>query len=220
MYTNRNQGYEHPDGTKHYPSTMLLAAFPSPTPTKPTLLRQRNIKTTFHELGHGIHDLVGWTRFTSTSGTAVAQDFVEIPSKMLENWCWNPSILNELSRHYSYLSPECRDAWQAGNHGAKQPPEKAPMELLSTFTATRNMRGAAHMRNLLASATFDMVIHGAKSVEEAEDMDLGRIYQCIQKEVTGLCGVEVNGGEIPGAEHAKIEHYFQGYDAGLYSYVV
>jgi Zn-dependent oligopeptidase len=65
---------------------MLLTSFPPPTRTKPTFLRQRNIKTTFHELGHGIHALVGQTRFASTYGTAVAQDFVEIPSKMLENW--------------------------------------------------------------------------------------------------------------------------------------
>lgn len=89
------------------------------------------------------------------------------------------------------------------------------MDLLQEFAATRNLRGAANTRNLLASAMFDMTIHAAKSVQEAEKMDLSKIYQLVRKEVTGL-----DGGEATGAEYARIEHYFQGYDAGLYSYVM
>ncbi|KAE9368858.1 thimet oligopeptidase [Stipitochalara longipes BDJ] len=181
-------GHEYPDGTKHYPSTLLLTSFPAPTLTKPTLLHQRNIKTAFHELGHGIHDL--------------------IPSKMLENWCWDPSILHTLSRHYSYLSPEYKAAWQAENPKAMQPPEKAPLELLKEFAKTRNMRGGSRTRGLLATAKFDF----------AGEMDLGEIYQRVRREATGFWGLD--GSEGWGAEHTRTEHLFQGYDVGLYSYVV
>jgi len=74
------------------------------------------------------------------------------------------------------------------------------------------------MRGLLATAKFDMLIHGAKSVEEAEEMDLGKIYQCIRREVMGIWGLEESEGW--GAEHSRAEHLFQGYDAGYYSYAV
>ena len=214
---DRKQGYEKPDGTKHYPSTLLLTSFPAPTFGKPTFLRQRNVKTIFHELGHSIHDLVGQTRFAPSSGTAVTQDFVEIPSKMLENWCWDPSILHSLSKHYSCLSPEYKSAWNAGNPEAVQPPEKAPLEQLEKFAKTRNMRWGSRTRGLLATAKFDLLIHGAKNIEDAEKMDLGEIYQRVRREVMGLYAVD---GDNWGAEHARSEHLFQGYDAGHYSYVM
>jgi metallopeptidase MepB len=77
------------------------------------------------------------------------------------------------------------------------------------------------MRALLAVAKFDMLIHGAKSVEEAKVMGLGEIYQRTRREVMGLSGLERGGGSAGwGAEHAKSEHLFQGYEAGDYSYVV
>jgi metallopeptidase MepB len=77
------------------------------------------------------------------------------------------------------------------------------------------------MRALLATAKFELLIHGARSVEEARVMDLGEIYQRTRREVTGLCGLDRDGGsEGWGAEHAKSEHLFQGYEAGYYSYVV
>ena len=73
------------------------------------------------------------------------------------------------------------------------------------------------MRGLLATAKFDMLIHSAKSAE-AEKMNLGEIYQRVRRDVTGLCGLDESEGW--GAEHSRAEHLFQGYDAGLYSYVV
>jgi len=74
------------------------------------------------------------------------------------------------------------------------------------------------MRGQLAAAKFDMMIHGVKSVEEAEGIDLGEIYQRVRREVMGLWGLEWSEGW--GAEHSRVEHLFQGYDAGLYSYAV
>lgn len=140
---------------------------------------------------------------------------------MLENWCWDPSILRSLSRYYSYLSPEYKDAWGAENPESRQPQEKAPLELLEGFAKTRNMRGASKMMQLLALSKFDMLFHSASSVKEAEKMDLAAIHNRIRREVTGLCGPEVDGmGEGWGAGHVKFEHVFQGYDAGYYSYVV
>jgi metallopeptidase MepB len=66
----------------------------------------------FHELGHGIHDLVSKTTYAYFHGTNVVQDFCEAPSQMLENWCWTPEPLKALSQHYSTISPEYLETWK------------------------------------------------------------------------------------------------------------
>ena len=68
----------------------------------------------FHELGHGIHDLVCKTRFACCHGPEAAPvDFGEAPSQMLENWCWRPEILKKLGRHWSYRDFKSFEAWEA-----------------------------------------------------------------------------------------------------------
>lgn len=84
------QGYDIIDGGRQYPSALLAISIQELTATKPTLVRHRSVVTMFHELGHGIHCLVGRTRFAETYGTKTSRDFVEIPNPMLENFCWDP----------------------------------------------------------------------------------------------------------------------------------
>lgn len=96
---------------------------------------------------------------------------------MLENWCWDPSILHGLSRYYSYLSPTYKAAWQAENRATKGTAAgKVSLEVLKEFAKARNMRGVTKMRGLLAMAMamakFDMSIHGARSVGEAGEMEM------------------------------------------------
>ena len=83
-------GYILPNGTRRYPATALVCNFSKPTETKPSLLKHDEVVTLFHELGHGIHDLAGRTKYSRFHGTSVVRDFVEAPSQMLENWCWTP----------------------------------------------------------------------------------------------------------------------------------
>lgn len=98
---NLQPGFLYPNGTRRYPATALVCNFSKPTPKKPSLLKHDEVVTLFHELGHGIHDLVGRTTYSRFHGTSVVRDFVEAPSQMLENWCWTPSQLKSLSNHYS-----------------------------------------------------------------------------------------------------------------------
>merc|ERR1711939_383107 len=96
---NLQPGFIQENGTRRYPATALVCNFSKPTAKKPSLLKHDEVTTLFHELGHGIHDLVSRTTYSRFHGTNTVRDFVEAPSQMLENWCWTPSQLKALSRH-------------------------------------------------------------------------------------------------------------------------
>jgi metallopeptidase MepB len=147
-------------------------------------------------------------------------DFVEVPSKMLENWCWEPSVLLTLSHHYTHLSPEYMAAWKAANPGADVPPLKAPLQMVKSLGATRNLNLAAMTRTQLSLARFDLTIHGASSVEEVETMDISKLYNTTRKEYMGLCGPEVNGeGWNWGMGQTRFLHMFS-HPASYYVYAV
>ncbi|EKD18132.1 uncharacterized protein L3040_007689 [Drepanopeziza brunnea f. sp. 'multigermtubi'] len=213
-------GFEKVDGQRHYPSTTLVMSVQQPTLSKPTLVRHKVIVTMFHELGHGIHALVGRTRFAETSGTRVAKDFVELPSRMLENFCWDPVILQRLSRHYSHLSPEYMKTWKCENPTEQEPPEKAPLELLKKLTATNKVTLAPLTQRQLSFASFDMAVHSVSS-DEAKTLDPGETYNRLRREITGLYGPELGPeGYRWGFGHSRFSHMFGGYDAGYYTYVI
>ncbi|KAI6124381.1 hypothetical protein EV401DRAFT_1187749 [Pisolithus croceorrhizus] len=79
-------GYDLPSGDRHYPLTTMVANLAKPTPERPALMRHDDVTTFFHEMGHVFHGLLSRTRYSRFHGTAVARDFVEAPSQMLENW--------------------------------------------------------------------------------------------------------------------------------------
>ena len=89
-----------------YPAVVLVIAnFPAATKTMPSLFKRADVITFFHEFGHAIHSLLGVTELASLSGTAVKNDFVEMPSQMLEEWMWDPEILKMVSKHYKTGEP-------------------------------------------------------------------------------------------------------------------
>lgn len=79
---------------------VVIANFPKPTQTQPSLLQRDHVKTFFHEFGHAIHALLGATRVINLSGTSVKRDFVELPSQMLEEWMYDAEIIKFISKHY------------------------------------------------------------------------------------------------------------------------
>ncbi|EPE24672.1 Metalloproteases (zincins), catalytic [Glarea lozoyensis ATCC 20868] len=200
-------GFTTSTGQPHYPSTCLLTSFPPPTPTQPTLLRHHNLISLIHELGHGIHYLLGRTAYASTYGTSTSKDFVEIPSKLLENWAWEPTILSRLSRHYTYL-PSPSPPTPPNSPPTPRPDEKAPPELLNKLIASRNFNAATATQKQLHLAVFDNIIHSRRIAPG----DLGKLYNSLRRDITGLIGVE------EGCGFARFEHLFIGYDAGYYCY--
>ncbi|PNP47351.1 hypothetical protein TGAMA5MH_01167 [Trichoderma gamsii] len=194
-------GFTTVDGKRSYPSTSLVCNFSKPTATKPSLLKHHEVVTFFHELGHGIHDLAGRSRFSYTHGTATVADFVEAPSQMLENWCWTPSVLKSLSKH-----------WESG--------ESIPDELVEKLVKTKHLNSAIGALGQLVIGTFDMTIHGPKTHEEAKTRNYGKLWNQIRHDISQIKGPEDIGETMEwGNRYANIGHFLGGYDAGYYGYL-
>ncbi|KAJ2706512.1 metalloendopeptidase [Coemansia sp. IMI 203386] len=93
------------DGTFNYPAATLVTNFPKPTSSAPALLTHENVTTLLHELGHVFHFICSRTRWSDFFGTNTQWDFVEAPSQMLENWAWEPSVLQKIAVHYKTGEP-------------------------------------------------------------------------------------------------------------------
>ncbi len=93
-------GLDLPAGQETTALSLVIANFPKSTPSTPSLMALNDVKTFFHELGHGIHAMMARTQFAGTAGTNVKIDFVELPSQMLEAWIEEPDILSMISSHY------------------------------------------------------------------------------------------------------------------------
>ena len=88
------------DGTNERPHISNVCNFTKPTETKPSLLTFNEVTTLFHEFGHGLHGMLANTTYPSLSGTSVYWDFVELPSQIMENWCYEPEALALFANHY------------------------------------------------------------------------------------------------------------------------
>ena len=184
---NLQPGFIQPNGTRRYPVTALVCNFSKPTAKKPSLLKHSEVTTLFHELGHGIHDLVAKTHYSRFHGTNVVRDFVEAPSQMLENWCWTPSQLKALSYHYSWLTPEYEAAWreQAGKVAAK-PEQQLPDKMIEDLIKTKHVNDAMFNLRQLHFGIFDMTVHEPKSHVEVESFRFSEMYNKIGYDLTKL----------------------------------
>ncbi len=82
------------------PHVSIVCNFTKPTETKPSLLTFNEVTTLFHEFGHALHGMLANTTYPSLSGTSVYWDFVELPSQIMENWCYEPEALALFAKHY------------------------------------------------------------------------------------------------------------------------
>lgn len=87
------------------PHISIVCNFTKATKTKPSLLTFNEVTTLFHEFGHALHGMLANTTYPSLSGTNVFWDFVELPSQLLENWCYEKEALNLFARHYKTNEP-------------------------------------------------------------------------------------------------------------------
>ncbi|KAI9930219.1 hypothetical protein ASPWEDRAFT_147909 [Aspergillus wentii DTO 134E9] len=217
---NVQPGFIDANGNRRYPATALVCNFTKPGPKKPSLLKHDEVVTLFHELGHGIHDLVSKTLYSRFHGTNTVWDFVETPSQMLENWCWTPSQLKALSKHYTSLSPEYLASWQEETGSNAQPPAEIPDDMINNIIRTKHVNDAIFNLRQLHFGIFDMTVHQGESHEAIEKLPISATFNRLRKEITHMHGPESLGmGDEWGHGEATFGHLMGGYDAGYYGYL-
>lgn len=181
-------GYNLPSKNRHYPLTAMVANLAKPTPERPALMRHDDVTTFFHEMGHVFHGLLSRTRYSRFHGTAVARDFVEAPSQMLENWCWEPKVLEKMSNHYE-----------------KQVPLSA--DLIEKIVQSRYVNvGLFYLRQLFF-AKFDLKVHTDK-----DPTDYTNLWTEMRERISLVKSSEPQPGQ------GSFGHIVGGYDAGYYGY--
>ena len=175
------------------PVAYLTCNFTPPAGDTPALLTHDEVTTLFHEFGHGLQHMLTQIDYLGVSGiNGVEWDAVELPSQIMENWCWEKEALALMSAHY-----------QTG--------EPLPETLYKKMLAAKNFQAGMMMVRQLEFSLFDFKIHQAFDPEQG-----GRIYQIldeIRQQVAVMMPPNCNR-----FAHAFSHIFAGGYAAGYYSY--
>jgi len=173
---------------------LMCGNMTKPTENMPALLSHSEVETVFHEFGHLLHLLLSEVPIRSMAATNVAWDFVELPSQIMENWCWQKPMLARFAKH-----------WQDDS--------SLPSRLFDRMLASRNFQSAMQFMRQLAFAKLDLEMHInpqnfiAKPLDELESQVLGDYRLPLQP--------------LASAVSRRFLHLFGaggGYAAGYYSY--
>jgi len=179
------------DGKNERPHISNVCNFTKPTSSKPSLLTFNEVTTLFHEFGHGLHGMLANTTYPSLSGTSVYWDFVELPSQVLENWCFEKECLDLFAKHY-----------ETG--------ENIPIEFINKIKESANfLEGIATVRQL-SFGLLDMSWHG---------VDPNTITSVKENELKAFEKTSLYPDVKENCMSVSFSHIFPGgYSSGYYSY--
>jgi peptidyl-dipeptidase Dcp len=173
------------------PHVSIVCNFTKPTPTKPSLLTFREVTTLFHEFGHALHGMLADTVYSGLSGTNVYWDFVELPSQLMENWCYEKEALDLFARHY-----------ETG--------EALPQEYIDSIRASSTFMEGLQTLRQLSFGFLDMAWHNADptEIEDVKAFESGAMSE-----------TRIFPEHMESCMSTSFAHIFQGgYSAGYYSY--
>ena len=181
------------------PVIVNVGNFSKPTADKPSLLTLDEVETMFHEFGHALHGLLSQCTYKSVAGTAVARDFVELPSQIMENWAFHPEVLADYARHY-----------ETG--------EVIPAELVEKINAAGTFNQGFMTTELAAASILDLKWHMLNVIPSEVEESPSSFVEQFESETCRQMGLieEI----IPRYRSTYFAHIFSGgYSAGYYSYL-
>ena len=185
------RGQNKYDGTEQRPHISIVCNFTKPTETKPSLLTFNEVTTLFHEFGHALHGILTEGYFESLSGTSVYWDFVELPSQLMENWCYEKECLELFARHY-------------------QTNELIPLELVQKIKDSANFMSGYQTVRQVGLGKLDLAWHNLSEIPAMSVSDFETAAVRETELFPPLKGINTS---------CSFGHIFQGgYAAGYYSY--
>ncbi len=173
------------------PHVSIVCNFTKPTQTKPSLLTFNEVTTLFHEFGHALHGMLANTTYNSLSGTSVSWDFVELPSQIFENWCYEKEALELFAKHY-----------QTG--------EVIPMEYITKIKESASFHEGMQTLRQLSFGLLDLSWHA---------QDPSAITSIKEFENKAFADTKLYPDVKENCMSTAFSHIFQGgYSAGYYSY--
>lgn len=168
-----------------------VASFTKPVGDLPSLLTLDEVETMFHEFGHALHGMLSQCTYRGVSGTNVAQDFVELPSQIMEHWAVEPEVLKVYAKHYKTREP-------------------ISDELIAKIQNQGTFNQGFMTTELLAAALLDMELHNLTNTDSLDIV-------AFEKEAMDKLGLipEI----APRYRVTYFGHIIGGYAAGYYSYL-
>ncbi len=179
-------------GVNERPHVSIVCNFTKPTETEPSLLTFQEVTTLFHEFGHALHGMLSQVKYESLSGTSVYWDFVELPSQVFENWCFEKEALDLFAKHY-----------KTG--------ETIPENLIQKIKETSNFMEGMQTLRQLNFGLLDMAWHNNTETDKIE-----RVGE-FEFEATKNTSLYPYNSDT--CSSVAFSHIFQGgYSSGYYSY--
>jgi len=185
------RGQKNTGDKEQRPLVSIVCNFTKPTKSQPSLLTFNEVTTLFHEFGHALHGMLANTKYESLSGTSVYWDFVELPSQIFENWCYEKECLDLFARHY-----------KTG--------DKIPADLIEKIKASSNFHQGYQTMRQISFGLLDMAYHSSNPADIESIPAFEKETMAHTELLRPLEGTLMS---------TSFSHIFQGgYSAGYYSY--